>query len=86
MQITEQSNRENVGACRPEQYGGLDLVAFDCVPLLHEGDAVPMNGARDFMAESPGQLLGVFYEIEQRIHDIDVAARRGESVRLPFVN
>ena len=76
----------NVGACRSEQYGCLDLVAFDPVTLLHEGDAVAMNCMGDFVAQRAGKLLGVLHEIEQGIHDIDVAPWRGERVRLRLVN
>src|SRR6478672_11293817 len=86
MQVTEQRNRENVGACWPEQYGSFDLVALDPISLLHEGDAVAMNGVRDFMAEGSGQLLGVLHEIEQRIHDINITAWRGEGIRLALVD
>src|SRR6476660_3108931 len=76
MQITEHSNRENVGACWPEQYGSLDLVAFDCVALFHERDAVPVNGVRDFMAESSRQLLGVVFVTWPEFIGTAVASRR----------
>ena len=38
------------------------------------------------MTQCSGELLLVLYEIQQRIHDIYVAARSCEGVRLRFVN
>jgi hypothetical protein len=86
MKVSNQRDGENVGSCWPQQYGGLDLVPFDPVALPHKRDAVSMDGVRNFMAQSSRQLLGVLREIKQRIHDIHVATRRGEGVRLSFVD
>jgi hypothetical protein len=86
MQVSDQENGKNVGARWPEQYGGLDLVPFDSVALLHKSDAVAMNGVGDFMAQRTRELLGVLHEVLQRIHDIDVAAWRCESIGLRFVD
>jgi len=49
MQITHQGNGENVGSCRPQQYGSLNLVTFDPVALIHKSNAVPVNGMGNFM-------------------------------------
>src|SRR5262249_52512374 len=50
MQVPEQKDGNDVGAGRTEQYGSLDLVAFDSIALLHESDTVAMNGMGDFVA------------------------------------
>src|SRR5260221_4599574 len=38
------------------------------------------------MAKSSRELLSVLYEIEERIHDVHIAARGREGVRLSFVD
>ncbi len=38
------------------------------------------------MTQRAGELLLVFYEVQERVHDINVATRSSEGVRLRFVN
>jgi hypothetical protein len=52
---------------------------------LEELLLVSVNRVRNFMAKCSRQLLGVLHEIQQRVHDIDVTARRREGVWLGLV-
>jgi hypothetical protein len=45
-----------------------------------------MDGMRDFVTQRSGQLLGVLYKVQQRVHDIDVPTGRREGIRLTFVD
>jgi hypothetical protein len=45
-----------------------------------------MDGVRDFMAKSSGEMLRVLYEVEERIDHVHIAARGRERVRLSFVD
>jgi hypothetical protein len=86
MKLSEQGDGENVGPRRPQQYRRLDLVPFDSVRLRHELDAVLVDRVGDLMAQRSRQLLSVLDEVEQRVHDIDIATRCRKGVRLGFVD
>jgi len=38
------------------------------------------------VTERSGELLRVLYEIEERVHDVDISARDRERIRLSFVD
>ena len=57
---------------------------FDPLLFVEAVHGIAVNGVRDFVAKSTRQLLGVLHKIEQRVDDIDVAARGCERIGLGF--
>src|SRR5215470_2149760 len=84
MQLTNKGDGDNVGSCGSQQDCGSHLSLLNL--LLHQSNAVTMNGVRDLVTKGSGQLLGVLYKVEKRIHHVDVASWCRERIRLGFVH
>src|SRR5258707_7414073 len=69
-----------------QDHGSPDFPPYRSLVLLHQIDAIAMNGVRNLVAERSGELLGVLHEIEERIHDVDISARDCKRIRLSFVD
>src|SRR5258705_5822175 len=85
MELADQRDREDVRGRRAEQHRGTYLTPLDAALLLDERHRVVMDGMRHLVADRSGELLGVLDEIEERVGDVDVAARRRERVRRRLV-
>src|SRR4029077_4367108 len=86
MQLSEQKDGEHVRTSRAQKNGSSDFPRFQLVLFLHQRDGVMMDGGRDLVTQSSGELLGVLHKVKQRIDNINVAAGSCEGVRLRFVN
>jgi len=86
MQIADHLNGEHLRQRWPQQQRGADFSPFDPLLFLKAVHGVTVDRVRDLVAQGPRQLLGVFHEIEQRVDNEDVAARRRERVGMGLVD
>jgi hypothetical protein len=86
MQLPEKSDRQHVRGSGAQKNGSSDFPLRDLLPLLHQLHGVAMDGVGDLVAQGASELVGILYEIQKRIDNIDVAARCGERVWLSFMD
>src|SRR6478736_4770479 len=86
MKLSNQRNREQVRRRWTEKNRRAQRSLLEFLILLEQFHRVVMNRVRHLMAERSGELLVVLDEIQQRIGDVNVAARRRKCIRLLLVD
>src|SRR5260370_31283827 len=86
MQLAEKSDGQDMCTRGPQKNGGTNFALPEFLLFLHQRNGVAMDCVGDLVTQRSGELVRIFYEIQERIDDIHVAARSCERLRLTFLN